>query len=259
MHADRRTRDTYTSTGRTALHARRSHRAARLDCADARVRSHGRYGLGQTYEILTMYFYALFYYRKATALRPYDARMWCAMAGCYKLLQRKPEAIRCYQRAESNHDREGIAYTELARLFREEGDQTQAAHYFRQARAACLGAACLGAACPPGPRLPAPQRRLSDCRSHHTSLVPTPRSCHANAPTDAQAARAPRNLRPRDARGSALPGKLLQGHGGAPRGAAILHVQRTAEPLAPPRPNPWLRRSRPTNLLLPPCGWAGVS
>jgi len=90
------------------------------------------YGLGQTYEILTMYFYALFYYRKATALRPYDARMWCAMAGCYKLLNRKPDAIKCYQRAESNHDREGIAYTELARLFRDEGDATQAAHYFRQ-------------------------------------------------------------------------------------------------------------------------------
>ena len=90
------------------------------------------YGLGQTYEILTMYFYALFYYRKATALRPYDARMWCAMAGCYKLLNRKPDAIKCYQRAESNHDREGIAYTELARLFRDEGDAAQAAHYFRQ-------------------------------------------------------------------------------------------------------------------------------
>ena len=37
-----------------------------------------RYGLGQTYEILAMPYYALFYYRKATALRPYDSRMWCA-------------------------------------------------------------------------------------------------------------------------------------------------------------------------------------
>ena len=54
------------------------------------------------------------------------------MAGCYKLLGRKPEAIKCYQRAESNHDREGIAFIELARLFREEGDEPQAAHYFRE-------------------------------------------------------------------------------------------------------------------------------
>ena len=31
------------------------------------------------------------------------------MAGCYKQLGKKPEAIKCYQRAESNNDREGIA------------------------------------------------------------------------------------------------------------------------------------------------------
>ena len=90
------------------------------------------YGLGQTYEILQMPYYALFYYRKATALRPYDARMWCAMAGCYKQLSRKHDAIQCYQRAESNNDREGIAFVELARLFAEEGDRRQAAHYFSQ-------------------------------------------------------------------------------------------------------------------------------
>ena len=90
------------------------------------------YGLGQTYEILAMPYYALFYYRKATALRPYDSRMWCAMAGCYARLHRRSDAIQCYQRAEANHDREGIAYTELARLFRAEGDNPQAAHYFRQ-------------------------------------------------------------------------------------------------------------------------------
>ena len=82
---------------------------------------HGRYGLGQTYEILTMYYYALYYYRKATALRPYDARMWCAMAGCYKHLGRTTEAIKCYQRAETSGDREGIAFVELARLFKEQG------------------------------------------------------------------------------------------------------------------------------------------
>eukprot|EP01031_Cornospumella_fuschlensis_P023510 gene23510-28516_t len=34
------------------------------------------YGLGQTYEILHLYQYALMYYKKAAALRPYDARMW---------------------------------------------------------------------------------------------------------------------------------------------------------------------------------------
>ena len=35
------------------------------------------YGLGQTYEILKMPLYSLFYYQKAAQLRPNDARMWC--------------------------------------------------------------------------------------------------------------------------------------------------------------------------------------
>ena len=69
---------------------------------------------------------------QATALRPYDARMWCAMAGCFKLLGRKQEAIQCYKRAESNDDREGIALQELARLFDAEGDERQAAHYYAE-------------------------------------------------------------------------------------------------------------------------------
>lgn len=104
--------------------------------SDPRTRA-CRYGLGQTYELLQMPFYALFYYRKATALRPYDARMWCAMAGCYKLLNRKQDAIKCYQRAESNYDREGIAYTELARLFRDEGEKEQVLASLFRTNASC--------------------------------------------------------------------------------------------------------------------------
>ena len=38
--------------------------------------------------------------------RPYDARMWCAMAKCYESLPDKhEEAIKCYERAEGNTDR----------------------------------------------------------------------------------------------------------------------------------------------------------
>lgn len=37
------------------------------------------YGLGQTYEMLVMPYYALFYYRKAAQLRPNDARMWVCL------------------------------------------------------------------------------------------------------------------------------------------------------------------------------------
>jgi tetratricopeptide (TPR) repeat protein len=34
------------------------------------------YGLGQTYEILQMHAYSIYYFGKAAALRPYDPRMW---------------------------------------------------------------------------------------------------------------------------------------------------------------------------------------
>jgi tetratricopeptide (TPR) repeat protein len=37
------------------------------------------YGLGQTYEMLHLHQYSLYYYRRAASLRPTDARMWCAV------------------------------------------------------------------------------------------------------------------------------------------------------------------------------------
>ena len=40
------------------------------------------YGLGQTYEMLHMYQYSMYYYKKAAALRPNDGRMWCAVGSC---------------------------------------------------------------------------------------------------------------------------------------------------------------------------------
>ena len=105
------------------------------------------YGLGQTYELLNMFFYALYYYRKvssstngapqptylraaahlpcilpphtlqAVKLRPTDARMWCALASCYQRLERPDDAIRAFERAAANQDQEGIATLELARLY----------------------------------------------------------------------------------------------------------------------------------------------
>jgi len=63
-----------------------------------------RYGLGQSYELLTMYFYALYYYRKAVKLRPNDSRMWCALANCCQKLERSDEAIRAYERAATAGD-----------------------------------------------------------------------------------------------------------------------------------------------------------
>jgi len=91
------------------------------------------YGLGQTYEILAMPHYALYYYRRAAQLRPQDPRMWCAMGQCYENdhLDMKEAAIRCYNRAVENNDREGIALSKLAKLHANRGERDAAAHYHR--------------------------------------------------------------------------------------------------------------------------------
>ena len=89
------------------------------------------YGLGQTYEILQMPYYALYYYQQAVKLRPSDPRMWCAMGQCYESDQLRlfQSAIRCYQRAVANNEREGIALSKLATLHREKNEKA-AAHYY---------------------------------------------------------------------------------------------------------------------------------
>ena len=81
---------------------------------------------------MNMLLYALYYYRKAAALRPYDARMWCAMGSCYLSLDRRQEAIKSYERAINNVDREGIATRKLAKLYREEGDMEKAARCYQR-------------------------------------------------------------------------------------------------------------------------------
>jgi hypothetical protein len=48
------------------------------------------YGLGQTYEILKMHFYCLYYYKKAHELRPNDSRMLVALGESYEKLNKLP-------------------------------------------------------------------------------------------------------------------------------------------------------------------------
>jgi len=57
------------------------------------------YGLGQTYEVLEMHLYALFYYQRAASLRPYDPKMWQAVASCYDKVGRPGQSIKAYKRA----------------------------------------------------------------------------------------------------------------------------------------------------------------
>ena len=79
-----------------------------------------------------MPFYSLYYYRKATALRPHDSRMWTALANCYETLGKNAEAIQCYLRADTNQDREGIALLKLAKLYeKDKKDETALTYYKR--------------------------------------------------------------------------------------------------------------------------------
>ena len=57
------------------------------------------YGLGQTYEVLEMHLYALFYYQKAASLRPYDPKMWQAVGSCYDKIDKPQQSIKAYKRA----------------------------------------------------------------------------------------------------------------------------------------------------------------
>ena len=45
-----------------------------------------------------MHLYSLYYYRQAQKLRPYDGRMWSALAQTYQRLERWVDAIKCYER-----------------------------------------------------------------------------------------------------------------------------------------------------------------
>ena len=90
------------------------------------------YGLGQTYEMLHLYQYSLYYYKKATTLKSNDARMWCAVGNCYSKLSMKLMAIQTLNHAVSCGDREGVATRELARLYREAGQVDLAAECYRR-------------------------------------------------------------------------------------------------------------------------------
>ena len=67
------------------------------------------YGLGQTYEIHQMYNFAIYYFIHAAKAKPNDSRMWTAIGLCYEKIDKKKEAIKCYEKAIEFKDKEGIA------------------------------------------------------------------------------------------------------------------------------------------------------
>ena len=79
--------------------------------------------MGQTYELQNMNHYALYYFSRAVLSRPKDARMWNAMGSCYEKISKPSEAQKCYQRAESSRDREGIAMHQMGKLYHTMGPE----------------------------------------------------------------------------------------------------------------------------------------
>ncbi|KAG0483694.1 hypothetical protein HPP92_011778 [Vanilla planifolia] len=92
------------------------------------------YGLGQTYEMMSMPFYALYYFKRASYLQPNDARLWVAMAQCYQSapLQMLEDAIKCYSKAVHCNEREGIALHQLAKLHSMLGQSEKAAYFYKK-------------------------------------------------------------------------------------------------------------------------------
>lgn len=90
------------------------------------------YGLGQTYEIHQMYTYAIYYFLNAAKAKPNDSRMWTALGSCYEKLDKKNEAIKCYEKAVYCKDKEGIALYKMAKLYYMNGDDDKAAVCFRE-------------------------------------------------------------------------------------------------------------------------------
>ncbi len=100
------------------------------------------YGIGQAYELLQLPLWALHYYHRAVALKPYDARMWVAVAGCHEQAaatttsaHHLDQAIKCYIRAEQCGDVEALH--KLAQLYHKLGHDEQAAFYYRRHLTRC--------------------------------------------------------------------------------------------------------------------------
>lgn len=77
------------------------------------------YGLGQTYEILKMPAYCLYYHSVARSLRPNDSRMIIASGETLEKLERHNDALKCYWKAG--------ALGKLASLYEKLGEKNKAA------------------------------------------------------------------------------------------------------------------------------------
>lgn len=72
-------------------------------------------GLGQAYEILGLNGYCIYYYSRAAQLKPDDSRMLVSLGEAYEKMDKIPNALKCYYKAHSTGDIEGMALFKLAK------------------------------------------------------------------------------------------------------------------------------------------------
>ncbi|KAN0066485.1 Anaphase-promoting complex subunit 8 [Thecaphora frezii] len=93
------------------------------------------YGLGQVYELNGAYTYAVHYFQKCAAIRPYDGRMWSSMGVCFDQLGRSHDAIACFKRyltCRLNHGDTVLGLTRIIEVYEKERDFEAAASYHRR-------------------------------------------------------------------------------------------------------------------------------
>lgn len=79
-----------------------------------------------------MPFYCLYYYRQAHKFRPNDSRMLVALGESYEKLNSMQQAKKCYFRAMSVGDLEGMAVIKLARLHEHLNEDNDAATQYNR-------------------------------------------------------------------------------------------------------------------------------
>jgi anaphase-promoting complex subunit 8 len=79
-----------------------------------------------------MYNYAIYYFMNAAKAKPNDSRMWTALGSCYEKIDKKNEALKCYEKALFYKDKEGIALYKMAKIYQTAGDEERAAACFKE-------------------------------------------------------------------------------------------------------------------------------
>lgn len=79
-----------------------------------------------------MPYYCLYYYKQAQQLKPNDSRMIIAIGDTYEKLEKTENALKCYLKACTIGDVEGLALVKLAKLYDKVNDADNAASVFSE-------------------------------------------------------------------------------------------------------------------------------